>query len=683
MDSLLGMTKTTRRLFGYIGNSATMSSFDEQENDSFKRKIMSYAGHALNKGASEHHTDASDTNGVNKTTNPIALRFRSNLQKKLSNVPVRDSMFHELPFALILLADIVIENRYRFRVLSNKILSYLSDLAASSSSVATQSFAYDLMAYLISQGLRRSDTSKIFQRIAKSRLTPGIVDCFKTTTDSTKPIHDVSSLHEMSHEELLKPLCHAITNSSKHEAAETGLQKLKGILELGLDVSGAWLLIIQSLTSLSGGAGDETAQRSSTDWSICCTNAFGCLRLIVDDFLDSDESKTFSIRTALLDCCVSFGRSRHDVNISLTATGMLWTIADDSPTSVDHVLASLALLASDNRVEVRNCSVNTLFSCVVGCGQSFTEKQWRQLINEIILCGILDSVSTHNHELDNDSSSSTSSRYTLSRHHSRDTDIKQWTTTKVLILQGIERVFRIFFDQLLTTSSSSLSTEEDSKWFYMSFETIVELAYNCSIQDGGRESLELRTAGVDLLSLCCQVCSRVGIIAGDVRVGTNMQVVNGALRSVRVPHKIAETQTSPESKMQNPIVESIRQSLFGYAFGFVMKYNYYLSNNESMRKANDSFPTSLDNTVLQVLTKLSQGLAHIYDCCKDNELTHSSENDNEARFVELVSTIVVMASAPGSKYLTQVQRFCFEILENMSMNASLCAYKALAALFYW
>jgi hypothetical protein len=33
-------------------------------------------------------------------------------------------------------------------------------------------------------------------------------------------------------------------------------------------------------------------------------------------------------RIALLDCCAAFCSSRYDINTSLTATGMLWSIAD-------------------------------------------------------------------------------------------------------------------------------------------------------------------------------------------------------------------------------------------------------------------------------------------------------------------------------------------------------------------
>ena len=54
------------------------------------------------------------------------------------------------------------------------------------------------------------------------------------------------------------------------------------------------------------------------------------------DFLNElpDQECT---RIPLLDCCASFGSSRYDVNTSLTATGMLWSIADQdsSPASVD------------------------------------------------------------------------------------------------------------------------------------------------------------------------------------------------------------------------------------------------------------------------------------------------------------------------------------------------------------
>ncbi|MFN9899558.1 MAG: hypothetical protein ACK55Z_12355, partial [bacterium] len=67
---------------------------------------------------------------------------------------------------------------------------------------------------------------------------------------------------------------------------------------------------------------------------------------------------------------------------------------------------------------------------------------------------------------------------------------------------------------------------------------------------GGREILDLRLVGVDILVLCSQLSSMCGIDAASitVRVGTNMQVINGALRSVR-----------PKSNSSLPGTEQIRQ----------------------------------------------------------------------------------------------------------------------------
>lgn len=695
LESLMGMSKSTRRMSGYMRNSSIETTLeDDQENDSFRKKIMSYAGHALNMGVGDQVSEANELLGTTKVNNLITHTFRSHLRKKLSRVNTHDDLFVELPFALMLLADVLVENSYRYRVLNQKVPTYLSNLAASTDNNAIRLFSFDVMAFLISQSLGNKKEMSIYERFASSSHF-GVENSFKVQIGTTNSTDDNMSLSKMPHEELLTPLCEAISASTKRDAAEVGLQKLKGILELGHNISGAWLKIIDSLTALSGGTNVAAINRTSSEWSLCCTNAFGCLRLIVDDFLDSDEDKTNFIRTALLDCCASFGTSQHDVNISLTATGMLWTIADqdDSPESVDHVLASLASLASDNRVEVRNCSVNTLFSCVVGCGHRFSASQWHQSIMETILSGVLDTVETHcdaNQEKSNGNEAevddiTTPSRYRVSRHHTRDSTTKQWTISKVLILQGIERVFRIFFDQLLEISIDSSTSDDGPFWFETAFEKIVTLAYNCCIQEGGREVLELRTAGVDLLSLCCQASSNIGVVAGDVRVGTNMQVVNGALRSVRNPHKDASSPSLPDKRIRSPRIDASRSKLFEFAFGVLTQYNTYMMNSENMRKTNESFPSSLDNTVLQVLTKLCQGLSHIYDCCKDNELLHSAAavNTNEVKFVELVSTVTSMASAPGSKYLTQVQRICFELLEKMSLNSSLLAYKALTRLFYW
>lgn len=682
VQSLISMSKSTSRMAGFSRRSSTEPS-DDQEYESFRKKIMSYAGQALYIATGEDEVEETSNVKPTKADNAFVKNFRSHLRKKMAGIISRDDLFSDIPFSLLLLADVAFENCFRYSIINQHISSYLCQLASTAESSGVRSFVFDIMSYLIKQGLGNSASSTNTFLYELSSQT-NISDCFKVEKNPVSDSENKLSLQFIPQEDLLAPICDSIILTTKKEAAEVGLVKLKIILEQGLNVSGAWLKIIEALKALSGGAKDDSIDRLSTEWSLCCTAAFGCLRLIVDDFLDSDDDRTLTTRVALLECCAAFGSSLHDVNISLTATGMLWTIADqdDSPASVDNVLEKLACLASDSRVEVRNCSVNTLFSCIVGCGHRFSKLQWHQCINEIMF-EILNAVAVHCNpdegNVTNEESTAGDNRYKVSRHHTRDSIMKQWTTTKVLILQGIERVFRIYFQQIVETSLHF--DENESEWFHNAWEKIVTLSFDCSILDGGRETLDIRTAGVDLLCMCCQVSSKIGVIAGDVRVGTNMQVVNGALRSVR-PNKSSDG-GSPERKKTNPAFEKSREKLFELAFSVLLEFNQFLQNNNNMRKANESYPTSLDNTVLQVLTKLCQGLLNIYDCCKDDELTRCFGNPKEAKFVKLVQTITTMASAPGSKYLTQVQRIGFDLLQKMSSNFSLEAYRCLAADMFW
>ena len=697
VESLIGMSNSNRKLSSGFDNSATpTSSNDDQENESFRQKFLTYAGQALYIGTGEQvaesTSEATRTSNQN-SKNPFAQSFYSCMKNKLSKVTSNDNI-QDIPYALLLLVDLIIENSFRFRILNQTVLSHVSGLAAFSSNKAIRSFAFEVMTYLVSQGLDTDGLKLTSTRQKISNKCIGLDGCLVVNGDLSPEIEvNNLSLYKLAQDDLLLPICYSITTTNHREAAEIGLLKLKGILELGLSVSGAWLRIIHSIIILSGGDVDNQIDRSTSDWSLCCTTAFGCLRLIVDDFLDSTDDKTSEIRTVLLDCCASFGRSQHDVNISLTATGMLWTIADqdDSPTSVEYVLAKLASLTDDDRVEVRNCSVNTLFSCIVGCGNRFSETQWQQCIIEIIF-GVLKTAASHcdkeeensGQEVSDDiNQQSSSSRYKVSRHHTRDSTIKQWTTTKVLIIQGIERVLKIFFDRLIEILMKPHLSQNQEHWFNDAWQQIVQLAYACSVQDGGREILDLRMAGVDLLSLCCQVSSKAGVIAGDVRVGTNMQVVNGALRSVRVPNKNTVNADTYGKRIHNPEKELAQQIMFEYAFVVLINLNEFLVNDKRMKKRNESHPTSLDNTTLQVLTKLCQGLVYLYDCCKDHELSYTTNDKNEASFLALILTVTTLASAPGSKYLTQVQRICFELLEKMSDHLSLAAYKTIAKLFFW
>ena len=81
-----------------------------------------------------------------------------------------------------------------------------------------------------------------------------------------------------------------------------------------------------------------------------------------------------------------------------------------------------------------------------------------------------------------------------------------------------------------------------------------------------------------------------------------------------------------------------------------------------------------------MLTTLSQRLSQLYVCCKDAELSPKIvENKREQDFVDLISLIMKMAhGGTTSKFLTQPQRECLDILKVMSLHGSSRAFEILA-----
>lgn len=127
----------------------------------------------------------------------------------------------------------------------------------------------------------------------------------------------------ISQELLMLPLCECIQGTNSAEVAESAVETLHVILEsCGHDLGDeAWTTVIEAVGSL------PSDERSSPDWANSCLVGFRCLKLIVDDFAALTDPSA-EARAALLDCCSSFGSSQHDVNTSLTAIGLLWTISD-------------------------------------------------------------------------------------------------------------------------------------------------------------------------------------------------------------------------------------------------------------------------------------------------------------------------------------------------------------------
>ena len=244
-----------------------------------------------------------------------------------TRLSTKEAAFGCLPFGLLLLVNVSIENGHRFRCFGQEVMAHFGEQASKSAVEAVRTFSLDVLSYMVTLNVAIN------------------------SEDRKRP---AGALNE---DILLEPLCNVIGDTTYAGAAELGLIKLKQIIEAGYNITIAWPTIIKALAAIA------EAPRDTSDGYACCTIAFGCLKLIVDGekcvilavtflyrcsliyILSSKQSTDFlnelpdqeMTRISLLDCCASFGSSRYDINTSLTATGMLWSIADQdsSPSAVD------------------------------------------------------------------------------------------------------------------------------------------------------------------------------------------------------------------------------------------------------------------------------------------------------------------------------------------------------------
>lgn len=711
-----------------VDNSSQISDNFSRES-SLGGKLISFAGRAFGgvpaQGSSGNNPPNPQRLNAESTDARLSKSYSNNLRETAFSksatmkISTPRSVFMTVPLPLLLLTLVSEVNAYRFSVVEEAVAMHLCEVVSCSSTVELRSFAMDTLIHFMPLSLLKSETSRKFGRLPMSKPASDPDDAFSVVPISCESMSGKSyQSGESSQDELqlLKRLCQTIQSTSQTETANTGLNALRVVLEgAGHSLAGENLVIVvETLSVLSGGdyfrnGSDNNIDRSTKAWANASAIAFQNLKLIVDDFLEPQSAddelrpKSFSAREAILDCCVSFGKSQHDINTSLTSIGMLWSLADQdsTPGTLDLVLSKLAYLALDNRAEVRNCSVNTLFSCVVGVGDQFSNDQWEKCLNKTILFGIMKHMSSAMNGTNEDSlkqnESNESQRYKVSVHHSRDSASKQWSTTLVLALRGLERVLRLFFCRLLKKSIEFFqhSNQHREVWLMATWKEILRISFDCACTSGERETLDLRLAGIELITLCSQVSCKAGIGAATntARVGTNMEVVGGALRSVRAATTVGDkNQGSLCSAPIEPEVDQLRHIFFDLAFSKLVDFRTYLESLNGYNIHDTESPHVVDSVMTQVLTKLTGELSKLYECCKSDEMSPGSfelrldlfveEDDKyESQLVNLLLVILDNADADkNSRYLNQVQRGCISMLQTMASNSSLQAFKALAKL---
>ncbi|CAB3242619.1 unnamed protein product [Arctia plantaginis] len=229
----------------------------------------------------------------------------------------------------------------------------------------------------------------------------------------------------------------------------------------GDQLGAAWPLMMEIISAISPHHSEQLIR-----------SAFQCAQVVAGDLLGCAGPRCLR---QVLAAAAAFATQTKELNISLTAVGLMWNISDYLYHNRDKLVAALASdaavcpevpnhaelppldklwmclyirlseLCTEPRAPVRRAASQTLFSCIGAHGTLLSKPAWRALL--AVLFPMLDQVQKQSNIA---SSEKVDTGEHILIHHTRNTAQKQWAETQVLTLSGVSRVFHSRF-QLLTT----------------------------------------------------------------------------------------------------------------------------------------------------------------------------------------------------------------------------------------
>ncbi|XP_046459681.1 protein MON2 homolog isoform X3 [Daphnia pulex] len=220
-------------------------------------------------------------------------------------------------------------------------------------------------------------------------------------------------------------------------------------------ISFGWPLFLNIIGAINNSQGENSIR-----------SAFQCLQLVVTDYL---PILPWNCLPLAVETTGKFGSQTQDLNVSLTAIGLMWNISDyfyqnrevlrsslceeknkvfpDFP-GVPNMAAfdklwmclytKLGELCIDERPAVRKSAGQTLFSTIAAHGDLLHHNTWQAVVWQVLF-PLLDNVKKLSGQA-SDVKVDTSGSMLI--HHSRNTAQKQWAETQVLTLSGVARVFQ-------------------------------------------------------------------------------------------------------------------------------------------------------------------------------------------------------------------------------------------------
>ncbi|GFP93569.1 protein mon2 homolog [Phtheirospermum japonicum] len=281
---------------------------------------------------------------------------------------------------------------------------------------------------------------------------------------------------------VISPLKNLYSSSQSYDVRVGSVKILLHVLERhGEKLRYSWPHILEMLRSV--------AHASEKD---LVALGFQSLRVIMNDGLPTIP---FHCLPECIDVAGAYSIQKTELNISLTAIGLLWTATDfivkglmhsskeefetdprnydkqettapDPQDKVTHttyfsdtverdkllfsVFSLLHNLGADERPEVRNSAIRMLFQTLGSHGQKLSKSMWEDCLWNYVFPSLdhvshLAATSSKDEWQGKELGTRKGKAVHMLIHHSRNTAQKQWDETLALVLGGIARIFRSFF----------------------------------------------------------------------------------------------------------------------------------------------------------------------------------------------------------------------------------------------
>lgn len=399
-----------------------------------------------------------------------------------------------ISFSVERMLSILVNNVHRVGPLWDEVIGHFIELADSSNQ-HVRIIALNAMDQSISAVLGSNE----FQEHASSKPKGAFND---VQTENT----ELRSL-ECS---VISPLKVLFSSAQYIDVRAASLKILLHVLERhGEKLYYSWPNILELLRSVADAAEKDLI-----------TLGFQNLRVIMNDGLSTVPADCLHI---CIDVTGAYSAQNTELNISLTAIGLLWTSTDfvvkgflywqneekESDTNgmkeeqalslsgevndqalqmniIDRdkllfsVFSLLQNLGADERPEVRNSAVRTLFQILGSHGQKLSKSMWEDCLWNYIFPTLdrsshMAATSSKTEWQGKELGTHGGKAVHMLIHHSRNTAQKQWDETLVLVLGGIARILRSFFPFLRSLDN-----------FQSGWETLLLFVRN-SIFNGSKE----------------------------------------------------------------------------------------------------------------------------------------------------------------------------------------------------